>query len=167
MHTFSWIPWQFEFQSLDSPRVFQDKEQHTNLFMSFVDFTKTYGGSSKHKTFMSALMLPLSSSLFLSKSLHQNKEHHFSTEFCKTLLRSRFFWIPNSPGFNQLIKACLPNTCSSLPGKVMINDTFFITLYSDSKIPTGIGNFSVILARFPSLFKSLPGGKKNRTPSSS
>lgn len=138
----------------------QEKEQHAKFF---TDFTWDKRGS-KHRTFMSTLTLPpLSLSAMLFSKI---RNRFFPTEFCEILI-SRFFWIPYSLWFKKLIK-CLPNTSDSLPGKMMINDNFFIiTLYSGSKSPTVIENFPVRSSRFHSLFKSPPGGKQNRTQSNS
>lgn len=140
---------------------FQEKEQHAKFFM---DFTWGRGvGTQNFHVYHDPASLSLSQ--FLSCSSPKIRNRFFSTEFCERLI-SRFFWIPYSLCFKKLIK-CLPNTFSSLPGKMMINSTFFITLYSGSKSPTVIGNFQVRSSRFHSLFKSPLGGKKNRTQSSS
>lgn len=165
MHTFCWVSLQFESQSLDSTQVFRRNSSTPNFSWILWTLLRSMGGNLKYKT-LNVHVYPvpdsLPFSLFLS-TLLQNKKQIFPTEFCETVLISRFFQISQSLCFNKLWKVCLPNTFSSLPGKMMINDTFLITLYSDSTSPTGIKNFLVRSSRFQRLFKSPPGGKKKNS----
>lgn len=140
---------------------FQEKKQHVKFFM---DFTWGRGvGTQNFHVYPDPVSLSLSH--FLSYSFPKIRNRFFSTEFCEILI-SRFLWIPYSLCSKKLIK-WHSNTSNSLPGKMMINGTFFITLYSGSKSPTVIENFPVRSSRFHSLFKTPPGRKKNRTQSSS
>lgn len=158
MYTFWWVPLQFEsLHSWVTAQAFRRKSSTPNF-----SWTLHGGEGLERRAFMSTLTLPLFPSLIFCHAHLQNKKQiFFSTEFCEILI-SRFFWIPYSLCFKKLIKY-LPNTSNSLPGKMIINGAFFITLYSGSKSPTVIENFPV---RYSSLFKSFPGGKKNRTQSS-
>lgn len=159
MHTFCWVPWPFESQSRVSTQVFRRKSSMPNF-----SWTLHGGEELEHRTFMSTLTLPLFPSLIFCHA-HLQNNRFFSTEFCEILI-SRFFWIPYSLCFKKLIK-CLPNTSNGFGKKMMKKDTFFITLYSESKSSSVIENFPVRSSRFHSLFKSPPNGKKNRTQSSS
>lgn len=144
---------------------FHKKHHHSQYFTFSVDFSEIYGESSQHIYPFHLLTASLSFSLFLFL-LHLQNNKFFPWVIQNTPYHIRFFpyaypisipTVPMGPcssashllstlSLSEYNSQTHPVTSSE---GIVVNDTFFITWYSSSKIPIGIERF---LVKSPRLF---------------